>query len=184
MPSAMSRPSEPVETVSTSIDLSFLPSRMIEPLPKLRSIWESAASRAFDLSMEEPSTRRSAAVAIAPTPYDRDSEDRQRSGSASEARNVHVFVLSSQYVLFAKIGCRGRRRGELVPRALPAGARSARSRIAPLPRRRRRCRCRAAPLPPPGRPAACSSRTQEPGVRRPLQHPLLAVTASILNRAM
>ena len=71
MPSAMSRPSEPVETVSTSIDLSFLPSRMIEPLPKLRSIWESAASRAFDLSMEEPSTRRSAAVAIAPTPYDR-----------------------------------------------------------------------------------------------------------------
>jgi hypothetical protein len=32
-------------TVSTSIDLSFLPSRMIEPLPKLRSIWESAASQ-------------------------------------------------------------------------------------------------------------------------------------------
>src|SRR5215467_1733996 len=73
----MSRPSEPVETVSTSIDLSFLPSRMIEPLPKLRSIWESAASRAFDLSMEEPSMRRSAAEAIGPTPYDRDSEDRQ-----------------------------------------------------------------------------------------------------------
>src|SRR5438093_13327067 len=79
MPSAMSRPSEPVDTVSTSIDLLFLPSRMIEPLPKLRSICESAASRAFDLSMEEPSTRRSAAaVVIAPTPYDRDSEDRQR----------------------------------------------------------------------------------------------------------
>src|SRR5215470_11932312 len=74
----MSSPREPVETVSTSIDLLFLPSRMIEPLPKLRSIWESAASRAFDLSMEEPSTRRSAAVAIAPTPYERDSEDRQR----------------------------------------------------------------------------------------------------------
>src|SRR6478672_10873529 len=68
MPSAMSRPREPVETVSTSIDLSFLPSRMIEPLPKVRSIWESAASRAFDLSMEEPSTRRNAVV-IAPTPY-------------------------------------------------------------------------------------------------------------------
>src|SRR2546426_11801394 len=78
MPRAISRPSDPVDTVSTSIDLSFLPSRMIEPLPKLRSIWESAASRAFDLSMEEPSTRRSAAVAIAPTPYERDSEDRQR----------------------------------------------------------------------------------------------------------
>src|SRR5262249_32337147 len=69
IPSEMSRPSEPVETVSTSIDLSFLPSRMIEPLPKLRSIWESAASRAFDLSMEEPSTRRNAVVVIAPTPY-------------------------------------------------------------------------------------------------------------------
>src|SRR5262249_34148663 len=41
---------------------------MIEPLPKLRSIWESAASRAFDLSMEAPSTRRNA-VLIAPTPY-------------------------------------------------------------------------------------------------------------------
>src|SRR5262245_15576919 len=67
MPSAMSSPSEPVETVSTSIDFGFLPSRMIEPLPKLRSICESAASRAFDLSMEEPSTRRSAAaLAIAP----------------------------------------------------------------------------------------------------------------------
>ena len=69
--------SRPSRYPSTS---SFLPSRMIEPLPKLRSICESAASRAFDLSMEEPSTRRSAAaVAIAPTPYDRDSEDRQRS---------------------------------------------------------------------------------------------------------
>src|ERR1700704_6348817 len=79
MPSAISRPSEPVDTVSISIDLSFLPSRMIEPLPKLRSIGESAASRAFDLSIDEPSTRRSAAaVAIAPTPYDRDSDDRQR----------------------------------------------------------------------------------------------------------
>src|SRR6202050_149028 len=40
----------------------FLPSRMIEPLPKLRSICESAASRAFDLSMDDPSTRRSAAL--------------------------------------------------------------------------------------------------------------------------
>src|SRR5262245_470407 len=97
MPSAMSRPSEPVETVSTSIDLSFLPSRMIEPLPKVRSIWESAASRAFDLSMEEPSTRRNAVV-IAPTPFiGPDSEDRQRTASKGECTR---FVLSSQYVLF------------------------------------------------------------------------------------
>src|SRR5437016_13506031 len=77
-PSAISSPSEPEEMVSTSIDRSFLPSRMIEPLPKLRSICESAASRALVLSMEEPSTRRSAAADIVPTPYDRDSEDRQR----------------------------------------------------------------------------------------------------------
>src|ERR1700680_4373771 len=69
----MSRPSEPVDTVSTSIDRLFLPSRMIEPLPKLRSICESAASRAFDLSMEGPSTRRSAAL-IGRAPYGRDSE--------------------------------------------------------------------------------------------------------------
>src|SRR5215813_10996866 len=97
----MSRPSEPVETVSTSIDLSFLPSRMIEPLPKLRSIWESAASRAFDLSMEEPSTRRNAVVLIAPTPY--------RTGFAGPTTNGQReeqctrFVLRSQYVLFRSV---------------------------------------------------------------------------------
>src|SRR6202795_1286554 len=78
MPSAMSRPSEPVETVSTSIDLLFLPSRMIEPLPKLRSICESAASRAFVWSMDGPSTRRSAGELIVVAPYGRDSRDRQR----------------------------------------------------------------------------------------------------------
>src|SRR5262249_61671879 len=58
----MSRPSDPVGIVSTSIALLFLPSRMIEPLPKARSIWDSAASRAFDLTMDEPSTRRRAAA--------------------------------------------------------------------------------------------------------------------------
>src|SRR5689334_19044076 len=56
----MSRPSEPVEIVSISMAFSFLPSFMIEPLPNARSIWVSAASRAFDLSMDEPSTRRRA----------------------------------------------------------------------------------------------------------------------------
>src|SRR5262245_59944732 len=60
----MSSPSEPVETVSTSIDLPLLPSFMIEPLPKLRSIWDSAASSALDLSMDDPSITRSAAGAI------------------------------------------------------------------------------------------------------------------------
>src|SRR3954471_24731738 len=57
-PSAMSRPSEPGDTVSMSIDLSFLPSFMTEPLPNCRSIWESAADRALDLSIDVPSTIR------------------------------------------------------------------------------------------------------------------------------
>ena len=70
MPSAISSPSEPVETVAISIALSFLPSRMIEPLPNARSICETAASSAFVLSMEEPSTKRRAAWAIAFAPYD------------------------------------------------------------------------------------------------------------------
>src|SRR5215813_10665727 len=104
MPSAMSRPSEPVETVSTSIDLSFLPSRMIEPLPKLRSIWESAASRAFDLSMEEPSTRRSAAVAIRPTPYAGIRGPTTKPPVRASGKQCTPFVLSSQYVLFQFVG--------------------------------------------------------------------------------
>jgi hypothetical protein len=37
---------------------------MIEPLPKARSIWESAASSAFVLSMDDPSTIRSAGELI------------------------------------------------------------------------------------------------------------------------
>src|ERR1700730_13489292 len=103
MPSAMSRPSEPVETVSASIERTSLPSRMIEPLPKLRSICESAASRAFDLSMDDPSMRRSAALMIH-APYGRESGDRQRMGPAPLAANGDkqhrtLFVLRSQYVL-------------------------------------------------------------------------------------
>src|SRR4051812_889183 len=59
-PSAMSSPSEPVDTVSISTGFWPLPSRMIDPLPKARSICDRAASRAFVLSMDEPSTRRRA----------------------------------------------------------------------------------------------------------------------------
>src|ERR1700722_19505636 len=106
MPSAISRPSEPVETTSISIDLSFLPSRMIEPLPKLRSIWESAASRAFVLSMDDPSTRRSAAPApMFRAPYGRDSEGQQRSGPCPAMLRQHCTrsVLCSQYVLFHEV---------------------------------------------------------------------------------
>src|SRR2546423_12002114 len=95
MPSAMSRPSEPVDTVSTSIDLLFLPSRMIEPLPKLRSICESAASRAFDLSIEEPATRRRACGAIVPllmTGIPRTDNARPALGLAPPIRPVEDIV--------------------------------------------------------------------------------------------
>src|SRR5215475_9010565 len=110
MPSAMSRPSEPVDTVSTSIDCMFLPSRMIEPLPKLRSIWESAASRAFDLSMDDPSTRRSAALIVRCSLWPgfdgltTDAPDGPRCASSvllsEDERQCTLFVLGSQYVLF------------------------------------------------------------------------------------
>src|SRR5262249_12049697 len=101
----MSRPSEPEEMVATSSDLAFLPSRMIEPLPKLRSICESAASRALDLSMEEPSTRRSAVWAIAPTPYDREIGDRQRGlgRAASPVNDKSVHDLFSVRNMFYKV---------------------------------------------------------------------------------
>src|SRR5687768_4085200 len=47
MPSAISRPSEPVETASTSYDAAASPRRMTEPLPNCFSIWPSAAESAF-----------------------------------------------------------------------------------------------------------------------------------------
>src|ERR1700730_12537789 len=59
----MSSPSEPDEIVSTSMERSFLPSFITEPLPNWRSIWDSAADSALLLSMDEPSTIRSAVVA-------------------------------------------------------------------------------------------------------------------------
>src|SRR5689334_10756226 len=73
----MSSPSEPDEIDSISI-LSLLPSFMTEPLPNCRSIWESAADKAFDLSMDVPSTIRRAGWDIGRAPYGRDSEGRQR----------------------------------------------------------------------------------------------------------
>src|SRR4051794_22902001 len=68
----MSSPSEPDEIVSTSIERSFLPSFITEPLPNWRSIWESAADRALVLSIEDPSTIRRA-VADMGAPYGGDS---------------------------------------------------------------------------------------------------------------
>src|ERR1700759_3177500 len=75
----MSSPSEPEEIVSIFIERSFLPSFITEPLPNCRSIWESAADRALDLSMDVPSTiRRLGWDDIGRAPYGRDSEGRQR----------------------------------------------------------------------------------------------------------
>src|ERR1700722_4528020 len=68
MPSAMSRPSEPVEITSLSVAASREPSFMIEPLPNARSIWPSAASRAFCLSTVSLSNRRNAVADISRTP--------------------------------------------------------------------------------------------------------------------
>src|ERR1700679_1708982 len=60
----MSSPSEPDDIVSISIERSFLPSLITEPLPNWRSIWDSAAERALLLSMEDPSTIRRAETDI------------------------------------------------------------------------------------------------------------------------
>src|ERR1700753_3967469 len=88
----MSSPSEPEETVSTSIERSFLPSFITEPLPNWRSIWESAADRAFDLSMEDPSTIRRAVVDIGSAPYGGDS----RAGQT--AMWIEQFLSSGDFV--------------------------------------------------------------------------------------
>src|SRR4030081_2906661 len=80
-PSAMSSPSEPEEMVSTSIERSFLPSLITEPLPNWRSIWESAADRALVLSMEDPSTIRRAVADIGRAPYGGDSLAGQTGGN-------------------------------------------------------------------------------------------------------
>src|SRR4051812_25317605 len=98
----MSSPSDPDEIVSTSIERSFLPSFITEPLPNWRSIWESAAARALVLSMEDPSTIRRAVADIGSAPYGEDSLAGQR--QESNFRRLEVlrttFVLCSQYVLF------------------------------------------------------------------------------------
>src|SRR3954453_1594409 len=60
IPSAISSPSEPVEITSISDAASREPSFMIEPLPKARSIWPSAASKARCLSIMSLSKRRNA----------------------------------------------------------------------------------------------------------------------------
>src|ERR1700675_3650452 len=65
----MSSTSEPEEMVSISIERSFLPRFLTEPLPNWRSICESAADRALVLSMEDPSTIRRAVADMGGAPY-------------------------------------------------------------------------------------------------------------------
>src|SRR3954449_12570387 len=102
----MSSPSEPEEMVSTSIERSFLPSFITEPLPNWRSIWESAAASAFDLSIEEPSTIRRAGTDMGGAPYGgiRGRDNSENQGSENREPLVvgvcTIFVLCSQYVLF------------------------------------------------------------------------------------
>src|SRR5436305_6168719 len=96
----MSSPSEPEEIVSTSIERSFLPSFITEPLPNCRSIWESAADRALVLSMEDPSTIRRAVADIGRAPYGGDSLAGQtRRGKPQVMEQCTLFVPCSQYVL-------------------------------------------------------------------------------------
>src|ERR1700674_2258056 len=84
----MSSPSEPEEIVSISIERSFLPSLITEPLPNWRSIWESAADRALVLSMEDPSTIRSAVADMGGAPYGEDSLAGQTGRHRVESVNV------------------------------------------------------------------------------------------------
>src|SRR5258706_11645842 len=106
MPGAIGTRGEPVGTVSTSIVLLFLPSRMIEPLPKARSIWESAASSAFVLSiMLAPSTTRNVAGwAIATLLMAMILRaDNAGCGAPYPRNQCTLFVLGSQYVLFSRV---------------------------------------------------------------------------------
>src|SRR6478735_5372368 len=102
----MSSPSEPEETVSTSIERSFLPSFITEPLPNWRSIWESAADRALVLSMEDPSTIRRAVADIGRAPYGEDSLAGQTDGEGSQGfgDDENLYHLCS---LFAICSFRG-----------------------------------------------------------------------------
>src|SRR3954452_9232321 len=88
--------------VSTSIERSFLPSFMTEPLPNWRSIWESAADRALVLSIEDPSTIRRAVADIVGAPYGGDSRGGQTGeGKPEVMEQCTLSVPCSQYVLLA-----------------------------------------------------------------------------------
>src|ERR1019366_9708244 len=98
----MSSPSEPEEMVSMSIERSFLPSFITEPLPNWRSIWESAAESALVLSMEDPSTIRRAVADMGRAPYGGGSLGGQTGGGQTgDVKQWTLFVSRSPYFLFA-----------------------------------------------------------------------------------
>src|SRR5205823_6085512 len=91
MPSAMSRPKDPVDITSVSAAASRDPSFMIEPLPKARSICPSAASKARCLSIASLPKRRNA-VCIVPSPYSIPDDAVQRARErCPELPCVHVL---------------------------------------------------------------------------------------------
>jgi len=108
MPSAISRPSEPVETTSTSRFLSLLPSRMIEPC---RNCARSGRARHQGLRLvhDEPSTRRSARqlcrLASRP-PYDQDSPDRQCKWRPSARKSTVHLLFPVRNMFFLEFRCR------------------------------------------------------------------------------
>src|ERR1700737_270587 len=97
----MSSPSEPEETVSTSMERSFLPSFITEPLPNWRSIWDSAADSALVLSMEDPSTIRSAVGDMGDAPYERDS---LRGQTAARLGTTVHYLFSVRNMFFWRSG--------------------------------------------------------------------------------
>src|SRR5260370_6731136 len=107
MPSAMSRPKEPVETTSTSVAASREPSFMIEPLPKARSICPRAASKARCLSIESLSKRRNAVCMIPLPPLCHTGPGRATRGG------MGLYMICSQLQRPKSPVARNRRRGSL-----------------------------------------------------------------------
>src|ERR1700735_2103577 len=98
----MSSPSEPDDIVSISIERSFLPSFITEPLPNCRSIWDSAADRALLLSMEDPSTIRRAVADIVVLLMARIRERDKRCGAESALEQM--YTICSMFAICSFLG--------------------------------------------------------------------------------
>src|SRR5271170_2765873 len=100
----MSSPSEPDDIVSISIERSFLPSFITEPLPNCRSIWDSAADRALLLSMEDPSTIRRAVADIVVLLMARIRERDKRCGAESALEQMYTICSLFAICSFSGVG--------------------------------------------------------------------------------